>query len=224
MNENNAAEAAPAEDQAAISGMPTIIGMPPQLIITGMPPPIIAIIRRQASVNISMLMPSIGIISQVMPVGVVLQVILHIMTGIMPPIIAIWGIIWGIMPGIIPDIMLGIMPIIGIMPCIIWGIMFGIMPIIGFIGMAWLVEDVMDRAPRRGGRRGATISQPRTRRKARPAAHRTFLRAIGGAAAILEAPTDLTTGRPIYWRPVRAGASPGPRPWARPGPAPRHSR
>lgn len=193
--------------------MHTIIGMPPQLIIVGMLP-IIAIIRRQASVNISMLMPSIGIISQVMPVGVILQVILHIMTGIIP-IGIMPGIMFGIMPpiicGIIP-IMFGIMPIIGIMPCIIWGIipimpaiiwgiMFGIMPIIGFIGMAWLIEDFMVRAPRRVCRRGATISQRRNRRKARPDARRTFLRAIGGAAAMLEAAADLTAGPPIYWRP-----------------------
>ncbi|MGO4126332.1 hypothetical protein AB4Z01_18160 [Inquilinus sp. YAF38] len=102
------------------------------------------------------------------------------------------------------------------MPCIIcgimfiiWGIMFimpdiifGIMPIIGFIGMAWVVEDVMDRAPRRRVRRGATISQPRNRRKARPGARGTFLRRIGRAAAMVEAPVDLTVGPPIYWRPI----------------------
>jgi hypothetical protein len=74
-------------------------------------------------------MPSIGIISQTMPVAVMRQVILHIIMGIgiMPPIIDMpfigmpCGIImpWGIMPIII----WGIMPPIGmfIIGICIWG-------------------------------------------------------------------------------------------------------
>ncbi|SCM75997.1 conserved membrane hypothetical protein [uncultured Pleomorphomonas sp.] len=103
--------------------VPHIIGMPPHIIIMGMPPCIMAIMRLQQSMNMSMLASSIGIISHVMPVLVILQVILAIMTGI----------ICGIMPPIIGFIMPPIigMPIIGIMPFII-GIIWGIMlPIIG---------------------------------------------------------------------------------------------
>ncbi|MEJ0097122.1 MAG: hypothetical protein WDM84_03215 [Bauldia sp.] len=65
-------------------------------------------------------MSSIGIISQTMPVAVIVQVILHIIMGIgiMPPII---GMPWGIMFIIMPPI--GIPPI-GIAP---WGIIAPIM-------------------------------------------------------------------------------------------------
>ena len=58
---------------------------------------------------------SIGAISQVMPVGVMVQVILHIIIGIgigigvMPPIIGIMPFIMGIMA---PIICIGIMPAI----------------------------------------------------------------------------------------------------------------
>ena len=91
--------------------------MPPHIIIVGMPVFIMAIMRSQHSMNISFMESSIGIISHFMPVGVMVQVILHIIIaiGIMP------GIIDGIMPpiiGIIPPIV-GIMPpIIGIIVCI----------------------------------------------------------------------------------------------------------
>lgn len=104
--------------------------MLPQHIIMGMPAFIMAVMRSQHSVNISIDMPSIGIISQVMPVLVMVQVTLHIIIGmdigIIEPII-------GIMPG---------MPPIGIiMPGIIEPIMGFIMPpIIGFIiGMGIII-------------------------------------------------------------------------------------
>ena len=113
--------------------------MPPQAIIIGMPPVIMAIMRLQYSMNMSFDMSSIGIISQTMPVAVILQVILHIIMGIgiMPPIIPIpWGIMFimpfiGIMPwGIIPPIIgmfMGIMPLIGmfIIGICIWGFISG---------------------------------------------------------------------------------------------------
>jgi hypothetical protein len=111
-----------------------IIGMPPQHIIMGIPAPHMAIMRSQHSRNMSMDMPSIGIISQVMPVLVMLQVIFAIIIGI------------GIMPiGIIPPIM-GIMPfIMGIMPFItgippIIGIGIGIMAGIAVMGLVRRLE------------------------------------------------------------------------------------
>ena len=61
--------------------MPIII-MPPQAIIMGMPAFIMLIMRLQHSMNMSFDVSSIGIISQTMPLAVILQVILHIMTGI----------------------------------------------------------------------------------------------------------------------------------------------
>lgn len=87
--------------------------MPPHDIIMGMPMFIMAVMRSQQSFIISIDMPSIGIISQTMPVGVILQVMVHIIMGmpigIIPPIICI-----GIMPFII-GICIGIIPpIIGI--------------------------------------------------------------------------------------------------------------
>ena len=87
--------------------------IPPQAIIMGMPMFIMVIIRWQHSMNMSFMESSMGVISHFIPVGVMAQVILHIITaiGIMEPIIGI-----GIMPFII-----GIMePIMGI------GIMVGI--------------------------------------------------------------------------------------------------
>lgn len=112
-------------DQAAI--VQHII-MPPHIIIIGMPPDIIDIMRLQHSMNMSLSMPSIGIISQVMPSAVILQVMVHIIIGIpMPPII-----------GIIMPFIMGMPPIIGIMPFIIIGFMPAIMgfimpPIIGIM-------------------------------------------------------------------------------------------
>ncbi|MCX5571538.1 MULTISPECIES: hypothetical protein [Kaistia] len=108
--------------------MHIIIGMPAMLIIMGMPMPIMLIMRLQQSMNMSLDMPSIGIISQVMPLSVMVQVIFAIIIGmgIMPPI----GIILPIM-GIMPFIM----PMPGIMFCIGIGIMAGI----GIICMALLI-------------------------------------------------------------------------------------
>ncbi|AZO19757.1 hypothetical protein EJ070_03115 [Mesorhizobium sp. M1E.F.Ca.ET.045.02.1.1] len=92
--------------------------MPPHIIIMGMPAPFMAIMRLQHSMNMSLEASSIGIISQTMPLAVILQLILHIMAGIMPCI--------------------GIPPIIGFMPII------GIMPIImGFMGMPPIIIGIM---------------------------------------------------------------------------------
>src|SRR5262249_20583128 len=73
---------------------------------------------------------SIGIISQTIPLAVIRQVILHIMTGIgiIPDII-------GIMPFIIAFIIIGfIMPIMGIIPAIMLFII-GMLPIVGMAGI-----------------------------------------------------------------------------------------
>ena len=80
--------------------------MPPHIIIIGMPVFIRVIIRSQHSVNMSFMDSSIDATSHFMPVGVMEQVILHIIIaiGIMPPVMCI-----GIM------LVMGIMePIIGI--------------------------------------------------------------------------------------------------------------
>ena len=93
-----------------------IMVMPPHIIIIGMPIFIIAIIRSQHSMNMSFIDSSMGIISHFMPVGVMVQVILHIIIAIGMPIIGIMPFIIGIMPFII-----GIMPPIigmGIIVCI----------------------------------------------------------------------------------------------------------
>lgn len=114
-----------------------IMPMPPHIIIIGMPLPIMDIMRLQHSIIMSLDASSIGIISQTMPVAVILQVILHI----------IIGIIMGIMPFIIGIIMPFIIwPIIGFMPPIIGFIcmppIIGIIPfiIIGFICMAVFIS------------------------------------------------------------------------------------
>jgi len=105
-----------------------IMPMPPHIIIIGMPFSIMVIMRLQASMNMSLDASSIGIISQAMPLGVILQVIFIIIMGIMPPM--------GIPPPIIIGFIMGIIPpIIGIMPIII-GFIIGIMPfIIGIMPM-----------------------------------------------------------------------------------------
>jgi hypothetical protein len=116
-----------------------IMPMPPHIIIIGMPFSIMVVMRLQASMNMSLDASSIGIISQAMPLGVILQVIFIIIMGIMPPMGIPPPIIIGFIMGIIPPI-IGIMPIIigfiiGIMPFII-GIIPGIMlPIIGMFGI-----------------------------------------------------------------------------------------
>lgn len=124
--------------------MHIIMGMPPQDIIMGIPAPIMDIMRSQHSLNMSIDMPSIGIISQVMPVLVMVQVIMHIIMGIgiMPPIM-----------GIMPPIM-GMPPIIGIMPFII-GICMGIcigMDIMGIEVMGVLQGSCSFRAASRRNR------------------------------------------------------------------------
>ncbi|NEI71659.1 hypothetical protein GR212_18920 [Rhizobium lusitanum] len=90
--------------------------MLPHIIIIGMPFDIMDIMRLQASMNMSLSMPSIGIISQTMPLAVILQVIL-------PIIICIMGIIIGFI--------IGIWPIMGMPPII--GFIMGMPPIMGFI-------------------------------------------------------------------------------------------
>jgi len=114
--------------------MHTIIGMPPDIIITGAPMAIIEFMASQRSFMRDIIEASVGIIFMTMPSFVISQDILHGI-GITPLIII--GIIMpmpGIMPfiiGIMPPIPIGIMPFIGI--CIGIGIMPGIMPFI--IGM-----------------------------------------------------------------------------------------
>ena len=67
--------------------MRPIMPMPPHIIIMGMPLPIIVIICLQHSMNMSFDASSIGIISQTMPLSVILQVILAIIIGIIIPFI-----------------------------------------------------------------------------------------------------------------------------------------
>src|ERR1700694_1117922 len=95
--------------------MQHIIGMPGHIIMQGMPMFIMAIMRSQQSLIMSIDMPSIGFMVQTIPAGVISHVLWHIIIGldmpIMPPIIGIGigmpimfpiiGIIPGIMPGII---------------------------------------------------------------------------------------------------------------------------
>lgn len=98
--------------------------MPPHIIIIGMPLLHMAIMRLQHSMNIAWSMPSMGFISHIMPVSVILQVIVPIIIGMgigiimgicimLPPIIicgiiGIWVIIGWPMPPII-EFIIGIM-------------------------------------------------------------------------------------------------------------------
>jgi hypothetical protein len=118
-----------------------IIIVLPHIIMHGMPMLIIFIMDSQRSRIMSMVMPSMGIILQIMPSLPISMVIRHIivimpgivfMLGAMPIMLGIIGIMPGIIMPIMFGIMLGIMPImLGIMP-----IMFGIMPImLGIIGI-----------------------------------------------------------------------------------------
>lgn len=104
--------------------------MLPHIIIIGMPDDIMDIMRLQHSMNMSLSMPSIGIISQTMPFGVILHVILPIIICIMGIII---GFIMGMPPIMEPIIgfIIGIAPIIGML--LIIGFIIGIMFIAGFI-------------------------------------------------------------------------------------------
>ncbi|BBF92175.1 hypothetical protein [Blastochloris tepida] len=84
----------------------------PQEHIIGMPAAIMFIMLLQHSMNISFDMPAIGVISHIMPVSVILQVMVHIIMGIigMPFIIGVMPVIIGI----------GIMlPIIGIIVAVV---------------------------------------------------------------------------------------------------------
>jgi hypothetical protein len=110
-----------------------IIMVPPQLTIIGVPADIIFIMDSQRSRSVSMLVPSSGIILQIMPSLPISMVILHIMGMPIIGIIPIMGIIimLPIMLGIIMPIRLGAMPImLGVMPIMlgIIIIMLGIMP------------------------------------------------------------------------------------------------
>jgi amino acid transporter len=105
--------------------------MPPHIIIIGMPEDIIDIMFLQHSMNISLFMPSIGIISQVMPLSVIVHFMLPIIIGIIIGIMLfIIGMLFiGILPIGMPFIIMGMLPIIGIIPFIIIGFIF----IAGFI-------------------------------------------------------------------------------------------
>lgn len=79
-----------------------IIGIPLQLIIIGMAQSfIIFIISVQALPIMSMLMPGIGIIMQVMPSASILQSMTHFIIGIGMPMGIIIGMFWVFMPAII---------------------------------------------------------------------------------------------------------------------------
>jgi hypothetical protein len=146
---------------AGIIGIPIIIGMPPHIIITGMPIAIMLIMRLQQSMNMSFDMPSMGIIRQFMPSGVMSQLMRHIIgagimpiIGIMPPII---GFIIGMSDIMgMPDIMgIGIMPpvIDGIMPPLI-GMGMGIIPVIIIVSIP--LSDSGRPPDRRSGRHAQT--------------------------------------------------------------------
>ena len=95
--------------------MQHITGMPPQTIIIGIPLPIMVIMRWHISMKAALDMPSIAVISQTMPLAVILQVQFAIIMGI--------GII---MPPIGMPFIMGIPFIIGICIGIIIGICMGI--------------------------------------------------------------------------------------------------
>jgi hypothetical protein len=103
-------------DQAAVFIGMHIIIMPPQFIIIGMPICIMLIMFSQHFMNMSFMAGSIGIISQVMPLAVMVHFIWQPIIG-MPPII---------MGFIMPPAIIGF-----IMPPIIMGI--GIICIAAFI-------------------------------------------------------------------------------------------
>jgi hypothetical protein len=131
-----------------------IIMVMPHIIIMGMPDCIMPIIRLQHSMNISFGMPSIGFISQTMPVSVISQVMPHIIG------IIIIGIIMGML-----FIMEFIMPGIG-MPIIIGFIMPPIMVGIG-IAAAVALDIGVSRLVRGGARSGKWFSGRRRRAASR---------------------------------------------------------
>ncbi|HLG83928.1 MAG TPA: hypothetical protein VKY22_23200 [Bradyrhizobium sp.] len=107
-----------------------IIIMPPQHIIMGMPICIMLIMLSQHFMNMSFMAGSIGIISQVMPAGVIVHFTWQgIIIGMPMPIMFIIGIMPPDMAGfIMPPDMAGF-----IMPPIIIGIGIGIICIAVFI-------------------------------------------------------------------------------------------
>ncbi|MDK4741976.1 MULTISPECIES: hypothetical protein [unclassified Rhizobium] len=117
--------------------------MLPHIIIIGMPDDIMDIMRLQHSMNMSLSMPSIGIISQTMPFGVILHVILLIIICIM---------------GIIMPFIIGMPPIMGFIIGIIMPFIIGFImpPIIGFIigimFMAGFISVISGAQPRFGSR------------------------------------------------------------------------
>jgi hypothetical protein len=94
-------------DQAAFIGMHIII-MPPQHIIMGMPICIMLVMLSQHFMNMSFMEGSTGVISQVIPVGVMVYFIWQaIIIGM--PIMFIIGIMLLAMAGfIMPPIIIGI--------------------------------------------------------------------------------------------------------------------
>jgi hypothetical protein len=127
------------------------MAMPPHIIIMGMPLPIMVIICLQHCIIISFMAGSIGMISQVMPSAVIVQVILAIIIGIIMPFIGIppiMGFIMGIMPPPIIGFIIGIIPpiigfIMGIIPPVI-GMGIGIVAVIaiGFMISSFSAESV----------------------------------------------------------------------------------
>lgn len=93
-------------DQAALAALALfvmqqhIIGMPGAIIIIGMPAFIMVIICSQAAMNMPFIDISIGIISQVIPLAVIVQVIRHMIAGIIDPAII------GIMPPVMQHIVM----------------------------------------------------------------------------------------------------------------------
>jgi hypothetical protein len=104
-----------------------IIIMPPQFIIIGMPICVMPIMLSQHFMNMSFMEASMGIISQVMPLAVMVHFIWQLIIGIIDIALAIMGFIMPAIIGfIIPPDIIGF-----IMPPIIMGI--GIICIAGFI-------------------------------------------------------------------------------------------
>ena len=120
------------------------IAMPPHAIIIGIPIVVMLIMRWQHSMNMSFMAASIGVISQVMPAGVMVQVILHIIIGM--------GIMLFIMGIIAPIICIGIMPaiigmVIGDIACI--GIALLMVPL-RIVMTAYAVVGMSDKTRPRG--------------------------------------------------------------------------
>lgn len=131
--------------------------MPPQFIIMGMPEDIMVDMRLQHSMNISLDMPSIGVISQVMPVGVIVHFILHIIMGIM----FIIGIICMPIPFMPIMFIIGIICIIGIFMAVAFIILISVR---GMCFKFWLYLDALRAIDQ--GFLGAVLRFPPLKRKA----------------------------------------------------------